>query len=115
MGDHHETNSHTKLAHTSNNQNDTNTPHSNSNGTDVEAHGVGSMQPEHLQRIFSSRTPAGVVGHLKGWKYVYPFTNLMQDWTHGEWPMIGSFEADKLKVIKMNMDPAVGNEVWSYL
>ncbi len=106
------TKSHTKLAHTSHKQNDT--PHSNSERPDAEIHGSGGLQPEHLQRMFSSRTPAGVVGRLKGWKYVHPFTTLMQDWTHGEWPMVGSFEADKLKVVKMNMDPTVGNAVWSY-
>lgn len=43
------------------------------------------------EKIFSCRMPAGIVGRLKGWEYVFPFTAMMCDETHRLWPYEGTF------------------------
>ena len=64
--------------------------------------------------MFSPQSPAGIVGRLKGWTFVFPFSSLMNEWTSGVWPYEGAFDRDKLQIAEFNVNPNVGNPSWNF-
>lgn len=71
-----------------------------------------TLTDAQYRAMFSPQSPAGVVGRLKGWTFVFPFSSLMNQWTDGEWPYEGAFDRDKLQIAEYNVNPDFGNPSW---
>lgn len=70
-----------------------------------------TMASYKVNSMFPPEMPTGIVGRLKGWKYVVPFTVLMSSWTKSGWPYDGSFEKEKLELAEVNISQT-GNPAW---
>lgn len=77
-------------------------------------HTYTSDQISQFKAMFSPHVPAGLIGRLKGWDFVFPFTSLMCDYTNGMWPYDGAFEREKLQMAEMNVNSSVGNPSWDF-
>lgn len=77
-------------------------------------HTYTSDQISQFKAMFSPHVPAGLIGRLKGWDFVFPFTSLMCHYTNGMWPYDGAFEREKLQMAEMNVNSSVGNPSWDF-
>ena len=58
--------------------------------------------------MFFPPSPIEIVGRLKGWTFVFPFSSLMNEWMSGECLYEGTFDRDKLQINEFKVKANIG-------